>query len=94
MQTISINIAGTNFQIRSDLEEEYVEQLAAEITERFTAIKPKGARAEQELRAMSLVALGVLDDLHKAREKNQALRHRTREFVQRMISRLDALLGS
>ena len=94
MRTISINIAGTNFQIRSDLEEEYVEKLAAEITENFNAIKPKGARAEQDLRAMTLVALGVLDDLHKARNKNQVLRKKTREFVQRMITRLDGLLGA
>ena len=94
MRTISINIAGTNFQIRSDLDEDYVETLAGEITERFSAIKPKGARAEQDLRAMTLVALGVLDDLHKTRTKHQALRKKTREFVQRMISRLDRLLGA
>ena len=93
MRTIPITIAGTNFQIRSDLDEEYVEKLAAEITDRFNSLKPKGARSEQDLRAMSLVALGVLDELHKSSDRHQQLRRKTREFVQRMVSRLDGLLG-
>ena len=53
-------MAGQSFQIRSDAEEDYVRQLAADVTARFVGLREKGPRHNQDFKAMAMVAIGLL----------------------------------
>ena len=92
MRSISINVAGHRLQIRSDAEEEYVQGLAEEITKRFSSIRPRGQRQDQSFRAMTMVAIALLDELRSARESHDSLREKAREFAANMIGLIDGLL--
>ena len=93
MRSINITVAGQSFQIRSDAEEDYVKQLAQEITERFVALREKGPRHNQDFKAMAMVAIGLLDELSSAREESKSVREKSRSFATRMISKIDKLLA-
>ena len=94
MRTISIKVAGNTFQIRSDANDEYVEKLAGEISERFVSIKPKGPRADHDFRAMTMVAISLLDELTTTKQKYSSLKEKARKFASQMIDRIENLLSS
>ncbi len=93
MRSYTIAIGGHSFQIRSDADAEHVKQLADELSARFDAIEKKGPRAEQEFRALAMVAIVLLDELWDARTQGDEVRGSARAFAQRMIERIDAVLG-
>ena len=93
MRSIKITICGKTFRIRSDAEEDYLCDLAREVDERFQAIKRSGARQDQEFKAMSMVAIGLLDELKMAKEGYTSLRTKARQFATQMIAKIDELLS-
>jgi cell division protein ZapA (FtsZ GTPase activity inhibitor) len=93
MRSINITVAGQSFQIRSDAKEDYVRQLAKEVTERFIVLKEKGPRHNQDFKAMAMVAIGLLDELDSAREERKSIQEKTRQFTERIISKIDKLLS-
>lgn len=93
MRSINITVAGQSFQIRSDAKEDYVRQLAKEVTERFIVLKEKGPRHNQDFKAMAMVAIGLLDELDAARKERQSIQEKTRQFAERIISKIDKLLA-
>lgn len=93
MRSLNITVAGKTFQIRSDANEEYLKGLASEITERFIAIKRTGSRQEQEFKAMSMVAISLLDDLNNSRKSAASVRDKARRFAEQMIAKIDELLS-
>lgn len=93
MKSISVQICGHSFQIRSDADAEHVRALADEITERFNAIEKRGPRTEQEFRAMAVLAVVMLDELYQARADLDALRRQARSFAEGLLGRIDDLLG-
>ena len=68
-------------------------EFADELSARFDAIEKKGPRAEQEFRALAMVAIVLLDELWDARTQGDEVRGSARAFAQRMIERIDAVLG-
>jgi cell division protein ZapA (FtsZ GTPase activity inhibitor) len=93
MKSISVNVAGRAFQIRSDADAEHVKQLASMVTERYEAIEKRGPRGDQEFRAMAMVAIVLVDELLEARRLRDSLRDRARAFALSMIGRIDEILS-
>lgn len=93
MKTISVNVGGRTFQIRSDADPSRVKELAAAVTERYDAIDKRGPRSDQEFRAMAMVAIVLLDELFEARSKRDEVRQTAREFAEAMIDKIDAILA-
>ena len=93
MRSINITVAGQSFQIRSDAKEDYVRQIAKEVTERFIVLKEKGPRHNQDFKAMAMVAIGLLDELDSARKERKSIQEKTRQFAERIISKIDKLLA-
>ena len=93
MRSINITVAGQSFQIRSDAEEEYLKQLAEEITSRFLVLKEKGPRHNQDFKAMAMVAIGLLDELDTAKQARESVQKKAELFADQMISKIDKLLA-
>jgi cell division protein ZapA (FtsZ GTPase activity inhibitor) len=93
MNTHQITIAGETFSIKSDASAEHVQNLAKEIQRRFDAINNrKGPRASQELRAMAMVAMVLLDELHELTEKQDKTVKSAVSFAKSISSQIDDLL--
>ena len=93
MRTISLKVAGSTFQIRSDADEEYVEKLAVQVSERFSAIARRGPRQDHDFRAMTMVAIALLDELSTSQRQMTALESSTKSFVARIIDKIDGFLS-
>ncbi|MCK9459192.1 MAG: cell division protein ZapA [Proteobacteria bacterium] len=94
MRSYTIAIGGHSFQIRSDADPEHVKQLADEVGARYDAIDKKGPRAEQEFRALAMVAIVLMDELLDARKQGEQIRESTRGFVAQLIARIDDVLAA
>ncbi len=92
MQTYTIKVGDQSFQIRSDADEDHVKNLAREVTDRYKAIDKKGPRASQEFRAMAMVAIVLLEELDSMIESRDNLKKQSREFAEKMIAKIDAIL--
>jgi len=92
MRSIQIHVAGQTLQLRSDEEQSYLDGLAAEITERFQALR-KGSRGVPDLQAMSMVAVALLDELRTSQAETATMRERATRFARRMLGRIDELLA-
>jgi hypothetical protein len=62
------------------------------VSARFDAIDKKGPRAEQEFRALAMVAVVLMDELWDARKQREEIRENARAFAQRLIARIDEVL--
>jgi cell division protein ZapA (FtsZ GTPase activity inhibitor) len=94
MRSYTIAIGGHSFQIRSDADPEHVKQLADEVGARYDAIDKKGPRAEQEFRALAMVAIVLMDELLDARTQRDEIRETARAFVEKLIARIDEVLAA
>ena len=92
MQAYTIKVGDQSFQIRSDADEDHVKNLAREVTDRYKAIDKKGPRASQEFRAMAMVAIVLLEELDSMIESRDNLKKQSREFAEKMIAKIDAIL--
>jgi cell division protein ZapA (FtsZ GTPase activity inhibitor) len=92
MKTYTISVAGQSFQIRSDATEEHLHKLAGDITERFRKLKTGSSTGDQGFKAMSMVAVSILDELLTTRAEKESIRQSAREFAENMIATIDELL--
>jgi cell division protein ZapA (FtsZ GTPase activity inhibitor) len=92
MRSYTIAIGGHSFQIRSDADPEHVKELVDTVSSRFEAIEKKGPRAEQEFRAMAMVAIVLTDELLDAQKQREEVRKSARAFAERLISSIDEVL--
>jgi cell division protein ZapA (FtsZ GTPase activity inhibitor) len=93
MKSIPVKVGGRAFQIRSDADPERVQELAAMVTERYESIEKRGPRADQEFRAMAMVAIVLLDELLEAGEQREKVTAKAREFAESMIEKIDGILA-
>ena len=93
MKSINITVAGQNFQIRSDADEEYVQELAREITSRYSEIVRSGSRHAQEFKGMAMVAIAILDEMRTTEKKCESIKMKAKHFASQMISKIDRLLS-
>ncbi|MDJ0764814.1 MAG: cell division protein ZapA [Myxococcota bacterium] len=94
MKTSRITVAGRTFQIRSDADEQYLNNLSKIVTERFHVIRKSGARPDQDFKAMAMVAIGLLDELTASNKRYQSMREGASRFATHMIKKIDELLAN
>ena len=94
MRSYTIVIGGHSFQIRSDADADHMKQLVDEVSARFDTIEKKGPRAEQEFRALAMVAIVLMDELLDARTQRDSIRESACGFAEHMIERIDAVLAA
>lgn len=90
-RTIKILIAGQPYQVRSDADEAYVQNLAEFVNTRVSALLGNRHVATQS--DMVLTALQLADELQNERQAQARLRGQVRHHSQRMLEYLSRLAG-
>jgi cell division protein ZapA (FtsZ GTPase activity inhibitor) len=93
MRSYTVSLGGHTFQIRSDADAEHVKNLTDEVARRFALLDKKGPRGSQEFRAMSMVAIVLLDELMDMARQRDEIRDKAREFAENLIGRIDDALA-
>jgi cell division protein ZapA len=86
-RSVTVEIAGQRFTLKTDADDEYVHALAAFVTQRLKDAKA-GSRAFSTHALATLTALQIADDLFQAQKDLSALR----DGVRRKARRIQALL--
>jgi cell division protein ZapA (FtsZ GTPase activity inhibitor) len=99
MRQVRVIIAGQNFQIRSDAEEEHIQALANEITQRFNAMVKRGPRQSPDVKALAMISMSLLDELLNIKQElaltkreRKHLQVKVRQFADRIVEKIDLLL--
>ena len=66
--------------------------LAKELSERYGKLTKKGPKAEQEFRAMAMVAMMLLDELFETKFQRDTIKDNAVKFAENLISKIDAIL--
>ena len=93
MNSVSVNVGGHSFQIKTSIDEKYIHELAAEITERVKSIRGAGRKKDQEFKIIAMVAISLLDELNTTKQSLDGTRETARQFAVKMIAKIDALLA-
>lgn len=87
-KSLTVEVAGQRFKLRTDADEAYVKSLARYVTERIEEAKQgSGTVATQSLAI--LAALNIADDLFQTRRGEQELKRRVREKSRTILQLLD-----
>lgn len=86
---IEVTLLGQTLMLRSEASPEYLRALAAFVEERVAALQRGGVR--DPLKALSLVALDMADELHRAREDRSVDDGEVSARLRAVIARLDEL---
>ena len=93
MKTYDITIGRETFPIKSDASEAHVKALAKEVQDRYDQMNTrKGPRASQGFRAMTMVALVLLDELQELRQQHASFKKESTTFATTLTARIDAIL--
>lgn len=90
-RTVDLRIAGQSYRVVSSASAEQLEHLAAVVNQKMSEIAPQ-ARVDGAHRLL-LVALALAHDVEEERDRCEDLRNRTREFLGRVLGRVDAVLA-
>ena len=92
MRTYKISVAGHSFEVKSDAPESHLQELARAVEERFRALKKSNARSDQDFMIMSMVAVTLLDELNRTKEKCATIFESSRNVTHRLIDTIDEFL--
>jgi cell division protein ZapA len=84
MKTFEVKILGQRYKIRSDEDEEYIQQLAKFVNERLIEVQ-KGTRSVASYNVAILAALNIADSLHKQKEEKDQLEGEVKERIGRIL---------
>lgn len=87
-RSVSLLIAGQRLSIRSDKDEEYLQNLAAHVNGIIDDLQ-NGARHASTQQIFLLAALNMADELFQAQDLNQDLRAEVERRTERLIRMLD-----
>ena len=91
-QTVRVTIFGEDYQIRTDLGEEYTRECARYVDEAIQEAHVGGHVTEPH-KAAILAALKITDEMFRARAEAAGLTETVRERVAELASRLEAVHG-
>jgi len=91
-RVVEITIAGQSYKVTSSAEPEELERLAAVVSERVVATTPPGRTPTPQ--AMLLAAMSLAHDLEEERGKRQGLERRMRDWLRRVLVRIDDAMES
>ncbi|MCU0663038.1 MAG: cell division protein ZapA [Myxococcota bacterium] len=92
MRNVNLNVAGVTFSIRSDGDPQYIESLASELAAKFQALRKGKPRVDQDLKLMTMVALGLLDEVHSTRANLEVDREESHRLASALLAQIDAIL--
>ena len=77
-RSVTLEVAGQKFRLKTDAEEAYVRSLAEYVNGKIEEAK-QGARAVATQSIALLVALNIADELFQAKDRDAVFRRRVRE---------------
>jgi hypothetical protein len=86
---VELTLLGQKLSLRSEAAPEYLHSLAAFIEERVASLQRGGVR--DPLKALSLAALDMADELHRTREERSIDEGEVTARLRAVIARLDDL---
>jgi cell division protein ZapA len=90
-KVIQVDIHGQRYAVRSDLDAQYIAELAAFLDERMRAAAREVAGADP-LRIAVIAALNLADELHRARADTAGVEHRLHARAAEIERIVDAVL--
>jgi cell division protein ZapA len=90
---VPVEIQGQRYPIRTSLDREYVQKLAAYVDEKIRAATETSPSGDS-LRLAVLAALNIADELFRAREANRTQNGRLAERTEELERLLDSVLIS
>ncbi len=91
MNSIKVQIFGQTYTIRGDLDERYVQKLAAYVDEKMSAIADVTATVDTQKVAV-LAALAIADELHTIRKDRTDQEGLLREQAERCLTLVERAL--
>jgi cell division protein ZapA len=83
-QSVTVQIAGVRYALKTDEDERWVKSVAALVDERFREIQKKARTPDTQAVAM-LTALQIAEELFRERRDTSELRKRIREKSQSLL---------
>ena len=91
--TVTLDIAGTQFRLVADADAQHLDELAAMVNQRAAKLQTATARPASAAQLLALVALGLADDLTNSEKKLRAVENLTRSTIENAITRIDGRLA-
>lgn len=88
-ERVELTLLGQTLSLRTEASPEYLRALATFVEERVAALQSGGVR--DPLKALSLAALDIADELHRAREDRSLDEGEVGARLRAVIARLDEL---
>jgi cell division protein ZapA (FtsZ GTPase activity inhibitor) len=88
-ERVELTLLGQTLSVRTEASPEYLRELAAFVEERVAVLQRGGVR--DPLKALSLAALDIADELHRAREDRSMGEGEVGARLRAVIARLDEL---
>jgi cell division protein ZapA (FtsZ GTPase activity inhibitor) len=88
-QRVELTLLGQTLSLRTEASAEYLRTLAAFVEERVATLQQGGVR--DPLKALSLAALDIADELHRAREERSLEEGELGARLKAAIARLDEI---
>jgi cell division protein ZapA (FtsZ GTPase activity inhibitor) len=88
-ERVELTLLGQSLSLRTEASAEYLRTLAAFVEERVAELQRGGVR--DPLKALSLAALDIADELHRAREDRSLDAGQVGARLRAVIARLDEL---
>ena len=92
-RTITLELAGARYRMRTDTDEAHLLHLAELVNERVESLGPKAARSATPAQLMAIVALSLAEDLESERTHREALEGRTREAIRELVGHIESRLA-
>lgn len=89
-RTIELSIAGQKYRVVSSVGEAELHRLAGIVNTKLGEVAPGRAQASQ---AMLLAAIALAHEAETERARRESLEGRTRDLLQRLLGRIDDVLG-
>jgi cell division protein ZapA (FtsZ GTPase activity inhibitor) len=87
-RSVTVEVAGQKFQLKTDGDEAYVKSLARYVTEKIDEAK-QSARTVTTQSLVILAALNIADDLFQTRRSSSELKRRVRDKSRTILDLLD-----
>jgi cell division protein ZapA len=87
-RSVTVDIAGQKFTLKTDADEGYVKSLARFVTEKMDEAK-RGAKTVATQSVAILAAMHIADDLFQARRSEKDLRRRVKEKSRTILDLLE-----
>ncbi|HEY8484590.1 MAG TPA: cell division protein ZapA [Longimicrobiales bacterium] len=91
--TVTVEIAGEEYAIRSDASPEYVKECAAYVDRLVEEVLQQGSLVEVH-KAVILAALSLADQLFQARSESEALRREVARLAGKLAGEIEATMAA